>query len=322
MIRKLLSTNGISSKAKKALNNKYLFDLIKKREALGRPYLVSYILNRATSVDWSILDIFYQLCAFKYIRNMFDLAEDGSDEGPMCNLGLLTQYLARYMDDVTPVITASFLENKGFIKSFFSSYTYAIFRLNESEYEDDEVPFPKGRIPFLTIHQAKGLEFPVVILGSCYKREGGADVIEIAMRNLTNKGGEPLDRIKKFDNMRMFYVALSRGENLVILPNFSGRGQRTSEPFKQIFEGGKLPELDQIKVQDLGKSKIDKDDLGKNYSFTGDYLNYLQCPRNYMVFRKYGLVPSRSQTMFFGSLIHQTIEDLHHLLINERNKNK
>ena len=223
-IRKLLTAGGLSDKAKKALSNKYLLDLIKKRKESGRPYLVSYILNRATSVDWSILDIFYQLCAFQYFRNMFDLAESGSDEGPICNLGLLTHYISRYMDDVTPVITASFIKDDGFIRSFFSSYTYAIFRLNESEYEDDEVPFPRGRIPFLTIHQAKGLEFPIVILASVYKREGGTNIIEESIRYLTNKVGEPLDRISRFDNMRMFYVALSRGENLVVLPNFSGQG--------------------------------------------------------------------------------------------------
>ena len=39
-----------------------------------------------------------------------------------------------------------------------------------------------------------------------------------------------------------------------------------------------------------------------------------------MIMRKYGFVASRSQTMLFGSLVHQTIEDLHHLLINERKK--
>jgi DNA helicase-2/ATP-dependent DNA helicase PcrA len=37
-----------------------------------------------------------------------------------------------------------------------------------------------------------------------------------------------------------------------------------------------------------------------------------------MIFRKYGFVPSRSQTMFFGSLVHQTLEDLHHYLIAQR----
>jgi DNA helicase-2/ATP-dependent DNA helicase PcrA len=37
-----------------------------------------------------------------------------------------------------------------------------------------------------------------------------------------------------------------------------------------------------------------------------------------MIFRKYGFAPSRSQTMFFGSLVHQTLEDLHQYLIAER----
>lgn len=38
------------------------------------------------------------------------------------------------------------------------------------------------------------------------------------------------------------------------------------------------------------------------------------CPRNYMVFHKYEFVPSRSQTMFFGSLVHQSIEDLQNFI--------
>ena len=38
-----------------------------------------------------------------------------------------------------------------------------------------------------------------------------------------------------------------------------------------------------------------------------------------MVFRKYGLVPSRSQTMVFGNpLVHATMDDLHQLLIPGR----
>jgi len=70
----------------------------------------------------------------------------------------------------------------------------------------------------------------------------------------------------------------------------------------------------------LPSAAFEKEDLGKSYSYTADYLNYVKCPRQYMIMRKYGFVASRSQTMLFGSLVHQTIEDLHHLLINERKK--
>jgi DNA helicase-2/ATP-dependent DNA helicase PcrA len=39
-----------------------------------------------------------------------------------------------------------------------------------------------------------------------------------------------------------------------------------------------------------------------------------------MIFRKYGFVASRSQTMFFGSVVHKTIEDLHYLLKAKKEK--
>jgi DNA helicase-2/ATP-dependent DNA helicase PcrA len=37
-----------------------------------------------------------------------------------------------------------------------------------------------------------------------------------------------------------------------------------------------------------------------------------------MLFERYGFAASRTQTMFFGSLIHATIEDLHHHMIAAR----
>jgi DNA helicase-2/ATP-dependent DNA helicase PcrA len=68
----------------------------------------------------------------------------------------------------------------------------------------------------------------------------------------------------------------------------------------------------------MGDTRVRKEELPQTYSYTGDYLFYKRCARNYMVFGKYGLAPGRSQTMFFGSLVHQTIEDLHQFLIDGR----
>ena len=48
------------------------------------------------------------------------------------------------------------------------------------------------------------------------------------------------------------------------------------------------------------------------------YHFYQKCPRQYMIFRRYGFVPSRSQTQMFGSLVHRTLEDLHQFLIARR----
>lgn len=317
---RLVNLTGLSAKTRKILSSQYLNKAIDLREKTGKPYTLEYIINRATSFDWSILDLFYQLNAFKYFEKIYRLAEEGVDEGPVCNLGLITQYLTRFMEERTPMITAGFLSENKFIHSFFSSFTYALFRLGESEYEYIDDPFPKGRVPFLTIHQAKGLEFPIVVLGSAYKTKREADKVEVIVRELLGKEGEPLDRISEFDNMRMFYVALSRAKQLTIIPHYKGRGQRTSEPFKTMLNEMGLQTLDDFDTDILPEHKIEEEDLGRTFSYTGDYLWYLQCPRNYMLFKKYGFVPSSSQTMFFGNLVHKTIEDLHYLLIDERTK--
>jgi DNA helicase-2/ATP-dependent DNA helicase PcrA len=61
----------------------------------------------------------------------------------------------------------------------------------------------------------------VVIIGSLDKRERDPDIKETLIRKFLKKTGEPLDRISKFDNMRMFYVGLSRAKNLLVLPRIS-----------------------------------------------------------------------------------------------------
>jgi DNA helicase-2/ATP-dependent DNA helicase PcrA len=318
-VAELAKISGLSKVAAAILSRHSFRELIKNRERQGKPIKLSYVVNRVTSVDWSVLDLFYRLCGFSHFKKMFDLAENGTDEGPICNLSLIAQYIARYMESFPTVITGRLMTDHRFVKLFFNSYLYALFRLQESEYENPDDPFPKGRVPFLTIHQAKGLEFPVVVLGSTYKRDWGANVVEEIIRDLMHKEGEPLDRIGLFDNMRMFYVALSRGKQLMILPRYKGVAGATDE-FKQLFADKSFPELSSLKVNELPDAEVDKTDLGKNYSYTGDYLQFRKCPRQYMVFKKYDFVPSRSQTMFFGSLVHKTIEDLHSYLIHERSK--
>ena len=65
----------LSPKVKQNLANKYFYRIMAKREKDGDPFSTAYILNRATSVDWNILDLFYQLTGFNHFREMFDKAE-------------------------------------------------------------------------------------------------------------------------------------------------------------------------------------------------------------------------------------------------------
>ena len=317
LTQQLSRVPGLSLKTQRALQSHSVNQLIRFRFDSVNPVSVSYLINRVTALDWSVLDLFYQMNGFEWCRSTYLKAESGEDEGPICNLGLITQYLARFMEEYSPILTGRLFTENRFVNLFFGSFLYALFRLGESEYEDSDDPFPKGRVPFLTIHQSKGLEFPVVVLGSVYRMERDAPQVEIDVRSLLEKEGEPLDLLSKYDSMRLFYVALSRAKNLLILPRYT-HGRAATVEFKAIFEEGELPEIEQLEDNSIPKAVADETEVSKSYSYTGDYLLYKKCPRNYMIYRKYGFVPSRGQSMFFGRLVHETIEDIHNIVITRK----
>lgn len=317
MRRAFADVAGLSDRARKNISGKYFEQLVKNREKAGKTVTVRYAINRAAALDWNLLDLFYQLNGFKHFRRMYNLAERGEDEGPICNLGLITQYLADYMDLYGKVIVAETMAQGMLVNTLFISFCFSLYRLQESEYEDADDPFPKGRVSFLTIHQSKGLEFPVVVLGSLYRQRKEAPKIEVILRDLLKKEGEPLEKITLFDNMRLFYVALSRAANLLIIPRIKKQGVRVMEEFKPLLEQD-FCTLGKLNFKTLPKAELTEEDLGKSYSYTSDYLMYQKCPRSYMIFRKYGFVPARSETMFFGSLVHRTIEDIHSYFIAQR----
>ena len=318
MKRPLSSAAGLSARARRAIGSRHLDRAVGQRIQQGNPHSLGYVIRRASSTDWTVVDIFHRLCGFQHFKQMIDLAQQGRDEGPMFNLALLSQYLDRFADEYTSIVTAEVLKDGLFKNLFFMSFLFALYRLGESEYEDAEDPFPRGRVPFITIHQSKGLEFPVVVLGNPRKSARRPQLNEILVRPFLDRDpGEPLDRLADFDVMRLYYVALSRAENLLVIPHYSAQGQFIDREFRDMFDDGitRIPELD---LDTIPAAAVKQNDLPRPYSYTGDYLLYKRCPRQYMLFQKYGMVPARSQMMFFGNLVHQTLEDLHNHLIAQR----
>jgi len=317
--RPLTGESGITSEAQRRINSKRFNYVIQKRIDDKNPLKLKYVLKRATSIEWSLLDLFYQLTMFEHFAWMFDAAQrvEAPDEGPVCNLALVTQYISRFLDQRAPLISGDLLHEDKLQQMLFGSYLYALHRRGESEYEDAEDPFPKGRVPFLTVHQSKGLEFPVVVLGNP-RKEKKLPRLEAVVKPLlpSSNGREPLDKMPTFDTMRMFYVALSRAKNLLIVANYQSQGNRINSEFKPLV--AKLPTIPQLNILEIPPANEDDSESPKIYSYTGDFLAYERCPRQYLVFRKFDFVPSRSQTMVFGSLVHRTLDDIHQHLIGVR----
>jgi DNA helicase II / ATP-dependent DNA helicase PcrA len=318
MKRTLYSSPNLSEQGKRLISSQYLDNYVRERIRQQNPLSLVYIITRITSLDWNVLDLFYRFCGFEHFKQMFDAAEQNGDEGPVANLGLITQYLSRFVDDRIAIITANQLTDDMFQRVFFISYIFALYRLGETEIEDPDDPFPKGRIPFLTIHQAKGLEFPIVVLGNPRKNDDTPNQMEVLIRPfLEREPGEPLERMPKFDTMRMFYVALSRAKNLLVIAAYRGSGQHMNAPFQQLLDDH-FPKIQDLDITSLPVADEKDEQLPKAYSFTADYQLYKKCPRQYMIFRKFGFAPSRTQTMFFGDLVHRTLEDLHQEIIRRK----
>ena len=127
--------------------------------------------------------------------------------------------------------------NLGFLRlHLFNSFLRLLHDGGINEYEDPDQPFPKGHVQVMTIHQAKGLEFPVVAVGSLATQLSSPKDVD---RNLGpyyhRPPFEPENRITQFDRMRLHYVAFSRPEKVLVLtstetpkPHFDAHLARTA----------------------------------------------------------------------------------------------
>jgi DNA helicase-2/ATP-dependent DNA helicase PcrA len=166
----------------------------------------------------------------------------------------------------------------------------------------------------MTIHQAKGLEFPVVVVGSLANQLSSSKQVDRDLGRYYHRPPfEPENRITQFDRMRLHYVAFSRPQNMLVLT--------ASEPpkahFAAIWKG--LPQWPYVQKDLLAAQRFvlrDRMPVKKTYSFTGDLKLYETCPRQYQFFREYDFTPSRSAVIFFGLLVHQTIEEIHHIALD------
>jgi len=197
---------------------------------------------------------------------------------------------------------------------FFHSFLRLLYDGGINEYEDPDQPFPKGHVQVMTIHQAKGLEFPVVVVGSLAVQLSSPKDIDWTLGPYAPRAPfEPEDRITGFDRMRPHYVAFSRAEKILVLTTTD----RPKPSFNPIWQG--LPQWPYVR-QDLLKSLFfrlrHRMALKKTFSFTSDLKVYETCPRQYQFFRHYEFTPARSAEIFFGALVHQTIEEIHRRVLD------
>lgn len=268
------------------------------------------------NTDYAFSGLFYQLLQFPlFSRFLTDEAVHSTDKGRAArNLGTFSKLLTKfeYLHYVS-VLNPEYLEKN--IRDLFNQFLRFLVDGGIGEYEDESEYAPKGCVSFLTIHQSKGLEFPIVICGSLEavprKQYGELDVLLEDGGYLSKERFEPLDHIKNFDFWRLFYTAFSRAQNLLVLAaqEKQGRGRSPSKYFDRLFYS--LPSWRNIDLSALTFEAVKQINLKREYSFTSHITVFENCAEQYRFFKELEFNPIRAGAQLFGTLVHQTIEDIH-----------
>lgn len=268
------------------------------------------------NTDYSFSGLFYQLLQFPlFSRFLESEAVLGVDKGRASrNLGTFSKLLTKfeYLHFVS-VLNPEFMQKN--LRDLFNQFLRFLIDGGIGEYEDESEYAPKGCVSFLTIHQSKGLEFPVVVCGSLEavprKQYSALDVLLEDGGYLSKERFEPLEHIKYFDFWRLFYTAFSRAQNLLVLATQEkqGRGKSPSKYFERLFY--ELPSWRDIDLASLTYEAVKQISLKHEYSFTSHITVFENCAEQYRFFKELEFAPIRESPMLFGTLVHQTIEDIH-----------
>lgn len=276
-------------------------------KALQRWTFEIHRLRSGEALDMRPADYFYQLLALEPFKSGV------RNENTARSLAIFSQLLNVFQSYYHYTVVTH--RNREFLRfHFFNSFLRLLYLGGINEYEDPNQPFPKGHVQVMTVHQAKGLEFPVVVVGSLSTQLSSPKQIDRDLGSFYHrKPFEPENRITLFDRMRLHYVAFSRPEKMLVLTAH----ELPKGHFATIWQG--LPQWPNVQKELLASQRFEireRMPIKKTYSFTGDLKIYETCPRQYQFFRDYDFTPSRSAVIFFGLLVHQTIEDIHRIAVD------
>lgn len=284
-----------------------------------KPELGSYlngakkeITELQDSMKKGIVDVFYELLA----RNPFQKWMDDPIQGR--NLAIFSSLLTKFQEYYhLPVITPQkWKVLKGYL---FNSFLYSMREIGLDEYEDPYDVFPPGYVQVMTIHQAKGLEFPVVIVSSLDHGPRTAVKMDMELEPFRpRKHNEPWDMVSAFDYQRLYYVAFSRAMDLLLLADDEAPHSALQTAVKRATVFSSQAERLVLPLRFRPKEFLPPK---PEFSITGHIHTYDVCAKQYKYYKEYEFTGSRSGGESFGSLIHYTIEDIHRHYLETKDAN-
>ena len=272
------------------------------------------------TTDYAYCGLMYQLFEFQPFAGILDTEMNVGvvDIRPARNIAKLTQIIGKfeYLHRIDVLDAGKYRGERRIdqdTEMLFNLYLRLLFDGGITEYEDDSEYAPSGCVSFLTIHQAKGMEFPIVMVDSLANvpRKNTNDLmIQIEERYFKRPAFEPYDVTKFFDFWRLYYTAFSRAQDLLILT--CNEDKRTpSNYFKDIYSELQSVDSPEFDLKEFNFKPIKDVNIKNTYSFTSHIAVYETCALQYKFYKELEFMPVRANAMLFGTLVHETIEDVH-----------
>lgn len=259
------------------------------------------------SKEIGLLDIMYRLFSFAPFSTCLDadLKDHIQKTRAARNLAEVSRMIAKY----NRLHNMHFLDERNRValpEEWFNIYLKYMYIDGIGEYEDESEYAPSGCVSFMTIHQSKGLEFPAVIVGSigAAPRRNRDILLQTAETRFFHRPPyEPLADIKYFDFWRLYYVAFSRAQNLLVLASKKDESKYFDDHLRN------LPHIRELTRTDRFEN-VKKIRYKRMYSFTSHIAIYDGCPSQYKFYKEYGFAQNKMFHTSVGSLVHATLEDM------------
>ena len=196
---------------------------------------------------------------------------------------------------------------------YYKNLGFFIINYANAAYDgfDGEQDFNATGVDLLTIHRAKGLEWPVVFIPSMTKgrfpsRYMGKDMNSLVPRDMFNaERYEGSDE----DERRLFYVALTRARDLVIVSRHE-RVTKKSAQMSPYYED--LLHLE-VSVDELDlplvTNRFAEGDESISISFS-ELSQYMDCALQFRLRNQLGFQPRLAQELGYGKAVHHVLRTI------------
>jgi len=231
-----------------------------------------------------------------------------SDSDLMVGLGLATQII-RSVEEIHRRRLDG--EARKSTRQIMAETYFALVRNQETFGESIPINTNANGVLITTVHQAKGLEWPIVIVPSLIERKfpvsqkshGTSFNDSVAYRY-----GTTIE-----DERRLFYVAVTRARERLFLLDYSLNSEKKKSRFLEELSTSihlvhrNLTELDPS-IWSLSPADIVAKDRPPLRIGLSDILLYLECPYQYGLRRVAGIQPSVGDELGFGKGLHEIIQ--------------